>query len=237
MPLEKSFAAKRKALEAALSGYGRAEEYGVAQVTTASVFAMADLYRNLGKALLESDRPRNLDAEELEQYDVLLEEQAFPFEEKAIGIHERNARLAAQGLYDEWVQKSYAELAQLKPGRYARTEIAGESVALVAGQVALPPEADPAEQNKQGVQQRKAGQFAEAKAAYERALALDPNFADAERNLAILQDLYLDDPAAALPHFERYQLLTQGADKEVTAWLVELKARLAAVTRTAEASQ
>jgi len=237
LPLEKSFAAKRKALEAALSGYGRAEEYGVAQVTTASVFAMADLYRDLGKALLESDRPRDLDAEELEQYDVLLEEQAFPFEEKAIGIHERNARLAAQGLYDEWVQKSYAELAQLKPGRYARTEIAGESVALVAGQVALPPEADPAEQNKQGVQQRKAGQFAQAKAAYERALALDPNFADAERNLAILQDLYLDDPAAALPHFERYQLLTQGADKEVTAWLVELKSRLAAVTRTAEASQ
>ena len=87
------------------------------------------------------------------------------------------------------------------------------------------------------MQQRKAGQFAEAKAAYERALALDPNYADAERNLAILQDLYLDDPAAALPHFERYQLLTQGADKEVTAWLVELKSRLAAVTRTAEASQ
>jgi hypothetical protein len=97
LPLEKSFADKRKALEAALSGYGRAEEYGIAQVTTASVFAMADLYRDLGKALLESDRPRNLDAEELEQYDVLLEEQAFPFEEKAIGIHERNARLAAQG--------------------------------------------------------------------------------------------------------------------------------------------
>ncbi len=237
LPLEKSFAAKRKALEAALSGYGRAEEYGVSQVTTASVFAMADLYRDLGKALLESDRPRNLDADELEQYDVLLEEQAFPFEEKAIGIHERNARLAAQGLYDEWVQKSYAELAQLKPARYARTELAEDAVALVAGQVALPPEADPAVQNKQGVQQRKAGQFAEAKAAYERALALYPGFADAERNLAILQDLYLDDPAAALPHFERYQLLTQGADKQVTAWLVELKSRLAAVTRTAEASQ
>ncbi len=29
--------------------YGRAEEYGVAQVTTASAFAMADLYRHLGR--------------------------------------------------------------------------------------------------------------------------------------------------------------------------------------------
>jgi tetratricopeptide (TPR) repeat protein len=235
LPLEKSLPAKRKALEAALGAYGRAEEYGVAQVTTASAFAMADLYRHLGQALMDSDRPRNLDAEELEQYDVLLEEQAFPFEEKAIGIHERNARLAAQGIYDEWVQKSYAELAQLKPGRYARAEVAEAPIAPVAGP-ALPPEADPAVQNQLGVQKRQAGQFADAQAAYERALTLDPNYADAERNLAILYDLYLDNPSAALPRFERYQLLTQGADTQVTAWVAELKARIAAVTRTAEAT-
>ena len=83
----------------------------------------------------------NLDAEELEQYDVLLEEQAFPFEEKAIGIHERNARLAAQGVYDEWLQKSYAELAPLKPGRYARAEVADAPAAPLAGPPP-PPEAD-----------------------------------------------------------------------------------------------
>ena len=235
LPLEKSLPAKRKALEAALGAYGRAEEYGVAQVTTASAFAMADLYRDLGKSLLASDRPKGLDADELEQYDVLLEEQAFPFEEKAIAIHERNARLAAQGIYDEWVQKSYAELAQLKPGRYARAEVADAPAAPVTGP-ALPPEADPAVQNQLGVQKRQAGQFADATAAYERALTLDPNYADAERNLAILHDLYLDNPSAALPHYERYQLLTQGADTQVTAWLTELKARLAAVTRTAEAT-
>ena len=132
LPLEKSFPAKRKALESALTAYGRAEEYGVAQVTTAAAYAMADLYRHLGRALLESDRPRGLAADELEQYDVLLEEQAFPFEEKAIGIHERNARLAAQGVYDEWVQKSYAELAQLNPGRYARVEVATPPAAVPA---------------------------------------------------------------------------------------------------------
>jgi cellulose synthase operon protein C len=236
VPLEKSFAAKRKALEAALDSYARTEEYGVAQVTTASAFAMADLYRHLGRALMESDRPRNLDADELEQYDVLLEEQAYPFEETAIGIHERNARLASQGVYDEWVQKSFAELAQLKPARYARVETAREPADVAAADAGVSPEADAAAQNRLGVQKRKAGQFAAAKAAYEHALALDPNAADVERNLAILEDLYLDNPAAALPHYERYQSLTQGADKEVTAWLVELRTRLAAVTRTAEAA-
>ena len=236
LPLEKSFAAKRKALEAALSGYGRAEEYGVAQVTTASVFAMADLYRDLGKSLLESDRPRNLDAEELEQYDVLLEEQAFPFEEKAIGIHERNARLAAQGLYDEWVQKSYAELAQLKPARYARTEIAEDAgcAGRRRGRFAARGRSGRAEQAGRAAAQGGAicgGARRPTNARSRSTRTLQTPSATSRSCTTFTWTI----PSAALPHFERYQLLTQGADTEVTAWLVELKSRLAAVTRTAEA--
>ena len=139
--------------------------------------------------------------------------------------------LAAQGIYDEWVRRSYADLAQLKPGRYARDERAAEAT---AGNASTAPEAAAAV-NREGVLQRRDGNFAAARAAYERALTLDPTHADAERNLAILLDLYLDDPSAALPHYERCQALTQGTDKEVTAWLVELKTRLTAVTRTAVA--
>ena len=229
LPLDRSLAAKRRALEAALATYGRAESYGIAQITTAAAYAIADLYRELGRSLLESDRPDDLDADELEQYEVLLEEQAFPFEEKAIALHERNARHAAQGIYDEWVQQSYAALAQLKPARYARDEVA----AVPAPEV-VAPESDPVSLNQLAVTQRRAGAFKDARVTYERVLSIDPTYADAERNLGILHDLYLDDPAAALPHYERYQALTQGADMQVTAWLVELKTRLAAVTRTAE---
>ena len=86
---------------------------------------MADLYRDFGRALLASERPRELGAEELEQYDLLLEEQAFPFEEKAIAIHERNARRAAEGLYDVWVRKSYAALAPTPPGDSRQTPSQG----------------------------------------------------------------------------------------------------------------
>jgi hypothetical protein len=64
----------------------------------------------------------------LEQYNVLLEEQAFPFEEKAIKLHEVNAARAKDGTYDEWVQKSYAALAQLNPGRYGKVEIGEQLV-------------------------------------------------------------------------------------------------------------
>jgi TolA-binding protein len=128
IPLKKSLAEKRKSMEAALKAYEQAADYQVADVTTAATFESAELYRQLGKDLMSSERPRNLNKDELEQYDVLLEEQAFPFEEKAIKLHEVNAARAKDGTYDEWVQKSYAALAQLNPGRYGKVEIGEQLV-------------------------------------------------------------------------------------------------------------
>jgi hypothetical protein len=69
-----------------------------------------------------------LDAEALEQYDVLLEEQAYPFEEKAIELHQANTKRASEGIYDESVQKSFAVLAKLMPARYAKGEIGEDYV-------------------------------------------------------------------------------------------------------------
>jgi TolA-binding protein len=122
-PLKKSLAEKRKAMEAALKAYTQAADYQVIDVTTAATFESAELYRQLGKDLMSSERPKNLSKDELEQYDVLLEEQAFPFEENAIKLHEVNTARAKSGTYDEWVQKSFAALAQLNPGRYGKVEL------------------------------------------------------------------------------------------------------------------
>jgi len=128
VPLKKSLAEKRKAMEAALKAYEAAADYQVADVTTAATFESAELYRQLGKDLMSSERPKNLKKDELEQYDVLLEEQAFPFEEKSIKLHEVNAARTKDGTYDEWVQKSFAALAQLNPGRYGKVEIGEQQV-------------------------------------------------------------------------------------------------------------
>jgi cellulose synthase operon protein C len=128
-PLKKSLAAKRKALETALAAYKQAMDYHVAEVTTAATFEMAELYRTLGKDVMSSERPKKLSKDELEQYETLLEEQAFPFEEQAIQLHEVNAARARDGVYDEWVRKSYAALAELKPGRYGKTELTQDVVA------------------------------------------------------------------------------------------------------------
>jgi tetratricopeptide (TPR) repeat protein len=119
-PLKQSLASKKTAMEQALAGYQAAAGYAVAEVTTAATYEMGELYRRLAADLMKSERPANLDAEELEQYDLLLEEQAFPFEEKAVEVHVLNARRAADGLYDEWVRKSYAVLAEVEPARFGK---------------------------------------------------------------------------------------------------------------------
>ncbi len=128
LPLKKSLVAKRKALEAAMGGYKKAASYQVAEVTTAATYEMAELYRTLAKDVMSSERPKGLKGDELEEYNSLLEEQVFPFEEEAIKAHELNTARARDGVYDEWVQKSYKVLAELKPARYGKTELTQDVV-------------------------------------------------------------------------------------------------------------
>ncbi len=76
-----------------------------------------------------------------------------------------------------------------------------------------------------GATQRLRGKFLDAAASYEKAIAADPNYAAAYRNLGVVSDLYLADPERALTAFERYKELT-GEDKPVSGWLAELRQRL-----------
>ena len=68
------------------------------------------------------DLQDNLNDLELEQYNLVLEEQAYPFEEKAIVVHEKNIELLSIGIYNKWIDSSIAKLAVLMPARYARSE-------------------------------------------------------------------------------------------------------------------
>ena len=121
-PLDKSLAAKKTAMETAISSLNRAANYGFAETTTAATFEIAGLYQDFGKSLMDSERPRNLKDLELEQYNLLIEEQAFPFEEKAIQAHEANIKRIEQGRYDTWIKQSAAVLVQMVPGKYAKRE-------------------------------------------------------------------------------------------------------------------
>lgn len=121
-PLKRSLAKKKKRMQEAIKAFTRAADYGVADVMTAVTYRIAAIYQILSIDLIKSQRPKGLSKEELEQYDILLEEQAFPFEEMAFEIHENNSKRAASGLYDKWVKRSYASLRELRPIQYAKSE-------------------------------------------------------------------------------------------------------------------
>jgi Tfp pilus assembly protein PilF len=79
--------------------------------------------------------------------------------------------------------------------------------------------------NEYGLLYRRTGRFAEARAIYEKAIARFPDYFPLHRNLGILCDLYLNDPACALKHYEIYGK-AKPENKQVKAWIADLHVRL-----------
>ncbi len=230
-PLARNLTLKKARMDDVLKAYNVAAGSNIAEVATAATFHIAALYQDFGKALMASQRPKRLSKLELEQYNVMLEEQAYPFEEKATELHEVNAKRAADGLYDPWVKNSFEALKQLRPVRYGKAEKAD---AAVDASKANPQQ--PAYHNQLGISYRQQGRFDQAREAYARAIELDPQYASAVLNLGVLHDLYLGDATRALELYERYLALTPGGDAAVTKWVADLKNRKPVAQRSATAT-
>ena len=123
LPLNQSLSRKTAAMKETMAAYQAIAGYGVAEFATLAGFRMGDLYAQLSRDLMASERPASLSDMEREQYDLLLEEQAYPFEENAIAIHEQNIQKSWNGLYDQWVRSSFDALARLLPARYGKSEM------------------------------------------------------------------------------------------------------------------
>jgi hypothetical protein len=108
-----------------MAAFEQLVDYEVADVTAAATFYLAEIYFEFSAALLDSERPAGLSEAEKVDYEMVIEEEAYPFEERAIGVHEENFELLSVGVYNPWVQKSLDRLAVLMPGRYAKNEISG----------------------------------------------------------------------------------------------------------------
>jgi len=79
--------------------------------------------------------------------------------------------------------------------------------------------------NELGMMSRREGRFDDARRYYAKALELDPNCAHAHLNIGILYDLYLQDPAQAMQHYQRYRELTPSEAGTVTKWIADLQQR------------
>jgi len=121
-PFKVNLRKKRDLMKEATQEFNRLMDYEFGEITTAATFYLAEIYAHFSQALLTSERPKGLNAQEREEYELAIEDQAYPFEEKAIDVHESNLKLITRGVYNVWIEKSLQKLAEFVPARYDKPE-------------------------------------------------------------------------------------------------------------------
>jgi outer membrane protein assembly factor BamD (BamD/ComL family) len=128
-PFETNLRKKKELMKVSTQQFDKLLDYEVGEVTAAATFYLAEIYAHFSKDLRESERPEGLSALEREEYELAIEEQAYPFEEKAIAMHKSNLELINRGFYSEWIDKSLQKLAKFVPARYDKPEVESPVVA------------------------------------------------------------------------------------------------------------
>ncbi len=118
-PLKQNLARKQSLLDRVVSGYVETIKSGAGEYALASAYRVGEAYQDFWKALLTSEMPGGLSAEEKGVYRELLKEQGEPYREKALASYEITLQKAQdKGVFNEWVLKTYNRLASLDPDRY-----------------------------------------------------------------------------------------------------------------------
>lgn len=123
VPLQLSLRKKKQVLKNTVNSLQKVNKYKMYDHISESIYWIAETYYSFSQSLLKSERPGNLTELELEQYDVLLEDQAIPFEDQAIRYFLQNIRSTRQGLYSPWVGKSFEKLSTIYPTKFKRQEL------------------------------------------------------------------------------------------------------------------
>ena len=123
-PLDQNIKKKLDAMDQTVALYVHSAESQFFKVVTGSAHRLGEVFEHFRDALLKSEPPKELTQEQQEEYFFQLEEQAYPFEEKAVEAYETNIHRIrnAKEYYGEWVKKSYERLAELRPALYRRPE-------------------------------------------------------------------------------------------------------------------
>lgn len=119
-PIKRNLLNKKKAMQSAVKFYAQAAADKIYESATESTFQIGKIYKDFSKSLLDSERPKNLNEEELDQYEILLEDQALPFEDKAIEFFEINLARIKDGHFNDWIGQSHEALKVVFPVRYDR---------------------------------------------------------------------------------------------------------------------
>jgi TolA-binding protein len=121
--LGRALARKEALLEKALSALAQAASLPFAETLTEALYIAGEAFEHMKEALLTSERPAELTEEEREEYDFLLEEKAFPLEERAISYYRQGVTRARDaGVHTVWVERMFQRLETILPWAYQRAE-------------------------------------------------------------------------------------------------------------------
>lgn len=121
-PFEVTLEKKTRLLNLLVRGYSDIARHGIPEVLPEVFFQMGLVLEEFKNSLLTSERLPDLTQDEKEDYDFLLEEKAYPYEEKAIKAYEKSVFVARKDLLynNEWIDRSIIKLAKLRPALYKR---------------------------------------------------------------------------------------------------------------------
>lgn len=121
--MEKALKEKETRLAAALQRLADAARFPYPETFAASLYKTGEAFEHMKTAILESELPKGMNEEETEQYRFLLEEKAFPLENRAVDLYRKGiAATRKAGIRNEWVGLMYGRLEVLLPYVYKRTE-------------------------------------------------------------------------------------------------------------------
>jgi tetratricopeptide (TPR) repeat protein len=135
-PIEETVVRKREMLQVVIREFVAAGSYRTADVITASNYFIGRSLELFKEDILSSPRPDGLSAAQLEEYELLLQEMAFPFEAKALDAYRVNIQRSVKlELLDPWIEKTFERMAVLAPWSYLRNE----SIAYPSSLIEPPP--------------------------------------------------------------------------------------------------
>ncbi|MFC1889485.1 hypothetical protein ACFL4G_06990, partial [Thermodesulfobacteriota bacterium] len=98
-------------------------ELGYRDFITNASYKIGHAYEEFRDSLVHSEVPEDLEGEYLEAYQMQLEEQAYPYEEKAAETYKAAmARADKLGIFDKWVGLARMRLSVLEPWNYTLLE-------------------------------------------------------------------------------------------------------------------
>lgn len=120
-PFEETIKKKADLLNSLVKNYSQVLAYKMPEVYPEVFSPMGLALENFKDSILSSERPGDLNEEELEEYNFLLEEKAIQYDEQALSAYGNCFRAGVKLMVqNEWVEKCFERLKTIKPAIYRR---------------------------------------------------------------------------------------------------------------------